>query len=121
MKPFYPSSSKAGCCAVGVAASLFLLFPPCAQATSWVATDQGVVGLWHGDGNGDDAVGGNNATLFKGVKFAEGVIGLGFKCDGADGKIIVSNTPVLNFAVGHDFSIEADRKSVVSGKSVDLG
>jgi hypothetical protein len=80
---------------------------PCVQATGWVATAQGVIGLWHGDGNGDDAVGGNNATLFNGVKFADGVIGLGFKCDGTDEKIIVSNTPVLNFAAKQDFSIEA--------------
>ena len=107
MKPFYLSSSQASIGAVWVTVSLFLLFLPCAQATSWVATDQGVIGLWHGDGNGDDAVGGNNAALFNGVKFADGVIGLGFKCDGGDGRIIVSNTPVLNFAVGHDFSIEA--------------
>jgi hypothetical protein len=88
-------------------AVFFFVCLPCAQATSWVATSQGVIGLWHGDGNGDDAVGSNDAALFNGVKFADGVIGLGFKCDGTDEKIIVSNTPVLNFAAGHDFSIEA--------------
>ena len=107
MKAFNSSFTKGGCPSAVAVLIVFLAFLPCVQATSWVATAQGVVGLWHGDGNGDDAVGGNNAALFNGVKFADGVIGLGFKCDGMDEKIVVSNTPVLNFAARQDFSIEA--------------
>lgn len=91
------------------AASLLLLLAVVspASASSWVATADGAVGLWHGEGNGNDAVGGNNAALFGGVTFAQGVVGLGFKCNGVDDKIVVPDTPVLNFAAKQDFSIEA--------------
>jgi hypothetical protein len=107
MKAFCSSFRLNGCLPIAAVVLCSFACQPRAQATGWVTTAQGVVGLWHGDGNGDDAVGGNNATLFNGVKFADGVVGLGFKCDGTDEKIIVSNTPVLNFAAGKDFSIEA--------------
>jgi len=76
------------------------------DSSSWVATADGVVGLWHGEGNGNDAVNSNNATLFGGVAFDKAVIGLGFKCNGVDSHILVPDTPVLNFAAKQDFSIE---------------
>ncbi len=77
------------------------------DSSSWVATADGVVGLWHGEGNGNDAVNSHNATLFGGVAFDKAVIGLGFKCNGVDSHILVPDTPVLNFAAKQDFSIEA--------------
>jgi hypothetical protein len=107
MKTFYRRLATTGWRAAANALILFSAAIPGAQAASWVATSDGVIGLWHADGNGNDAVGGNNAALFGGVTFAEGVVGLGFKCNGRDDKIVVPDTPVLNFAAKQDFSIEA--------------
>lgn len=98
----------ARCCLLVVGALFFsFAFIGDAKASGWVATSDGVIGLWHADGNGNDAAGGNSAALFGGVTFAKGVIGLGFKCNGTDNKIEVPDTPVLNFAANKDFSIEA--------------
>lgn len=106
MKTFYPWLAKTGCVAV-VAAQCLGLAAERARAAAWVATSGGVIGLWHADGNGNDAAGTNHASLFGGVTFAQGVVGLGFKCDGTDGRIVVPDAPVLNFAAKQDFSIEA--------------
>jgi hypothetical protein len=113
MKAFNHWLVQIACVVAGVQMLLFAASSH-VHAASWVATSDGVVGLWHADGNGNDAVGGNNATLFGGVTFAEGVIGLGFKCNGRDDKIVVPDTPVLNFAAKQDFSIEAWVKPAAS-------
>lgn len=77
------------------------------HAASWVATADGIIGLWHADGNGDDAANGNTAKLFGGVTFTQGVVNLGFKCNGTDSKVVIPDTPLLNFAAKQDFSIMA--------------
>jgi len=45
----------------------------------------GLVHCWSGDGNGADLYGGNTATVYSDVTFAEGVSGQAFQCNGVSG------------------------------------
>ena len=87
--------------AVGVAICSHDALAACAPAPA------GLVSWWRGEGNGSDATGGNDAALLNGVGFAASEVGRGFNFDGVDDRVVVSNSPSLNFGPGADFSIEA--------------
>jgi hypothetical protein len=72
----------------------------------------GLVASWSGDGNGNDSVGGNNATVPSGVTYAPAPVGLGFKLNGQNQqgdtpRIVVPDAPDLNFGANQDFSVTA--------------
>ena len=56
----------------------------------------GIVSLYHGEGDANDAVGGNNGTLVNGVAFAPGQLGQAFSFDGVDDYVDLGNNPSLN-------------------------
>src|ERR1035438_3721034 len=70
----------------------------------------GLVGWWKGDGNGNDSVGADNATVPTGVTYTPGKVALGFNLNGNyddTSRILVPDAPQLNFGPNKDFSIEA--------------
>jgi hypothetical protein len=73
---------------------------------------QGLVALWSGEGDGNDSMGGNNATVPSGVTYSPAKVGQGFKLNGWNQqsdtpRIIVPDAPSLNFGANQDFSITA--------------
>jgi hypothetical protein len=54
-----------------------------------------LVARYSGDGNADDAVGGNNGTLVGGVTFVDGRVGQAFSFDGVDDYVQVPNAVSL--------------------------
>jgi hypothetical protein len=66
-------------------------------------TTNGVVGLWHGEGNAQDAVGTNHGVLIRSVLFAPGVYGQSFQFDGAS-FVQIADSPSLD--LGNELSIE---------------
>lgn len=76
--------------------------------TSCTPSPADLVAWWPGQGNGNDIVGGNNATLPPGgITFSTAKVGTGFNFDGNTNLVVISNTASLNFGAGQDFSIEA--------------
>jgi len=67
----------------------------------------GLVALWSGDGNGNDSMGKNNATVPKGIAYAPAEVGQGFDLHGRNLRIIVPDAPELNFDANQDFSTVA--------------
>lgn len=70
----------------------------------------GLVGWWKGDGNGNDNVGADNATVPTGVTYTPGEVALGFNLNGNyddTNRILVPDAPQLNFGPNKDFSVEA--------------
>ncbi|HEX7619452.1 MAG TPA: LamG-like jellyroll fold domain-containing protein, partial [Verrucomicrobiae bacterium] len=70
----------------------------------------GMVGWWKGDGNGNDNVGADNATVPTGVTYTPGEVALGFNLNGNyddTNRILVPDAPQLNFGPNKDFSVEA--------------
>ncbi|MGN6641367.1 MAG: LamG-like jellyroll fold domain-containing protein [Verrucomicrobiota bacterium] len=65
-----------------------------------------MIAWWKGEADGLDSVGGNDGTLLNGVSFVPGKIGQGFSFDGVDDRIVISNSPALNFDANQEFSIE---------------
>ena len=58
-----------------------------------------IINCWAGDGNGIDAIGGNDATLNTGVSFGPGRSGQAFVCDGTEGPghdVDTSELPALS-------------------------
>ncbi|MEK7214877.1 MAG: LamG domain-containing protein, partial [Chloroflexota bacterium] len=55
----------------------------------------GLVGWYKGEGNANDAVGGNHGTLVNGVAFAPGRVGQAFSFDGVDDYVQVPNSASL--------------------------
>src|SRR5262249_43517611 len=80
---------------------LLAVNPPCTTAPS------GLVAWWRAENNGLDSIGTNQAILLNGASFTNGAVGQGFLLDGIDDRVVVSNSPVLNFGPGQSFSIEA--------------
>ncbi len=76
-----------------------------ARSADCFAPPPGLVGWWPAEGNGADVVGGHTAVLLNGVGYTTGEVGRAFDFNGIDGRVIVSNTPALDFSTG-DFSIE---------------
>ena len=68
---------------------------------------RGMVALWSGNGGGRNKLGGPKAQVPKGIAYARGKVGLAFKFDGKDHRIIVPDSPESNFDAGQDFSVSA--------------
>ncbi len=83
------------------------------RSADCVLSPDGMVGWWPAEGNGVDAIGGNEAVLINGVGFSAGEVGQAFDFNGVDGRVIVSNAPPLDFGTG-DFSIETWIRPLVS-------
>lgn len=66
----------------------------------------GLVALWSGEGNGDDSVGGNNATL-KDITFADGQVGQAFSLNGSSSVITMPASPSLNVGAGDGLTVMA--------------
>jgi hypothetical protein len=66
----------------------------------------GLVAFWSGDGDGNDSVGGNNAT-FKDISFAEGKVGQAFSFNGTSSSIKIPASPALDVGAGGGFTIMA--------------
>jgi hypothetical protein len=66
----------------------------------------GMVSWWPGDGNANDIVGGNNATLMNGATFAPGQVGHAFFLDGIDDFVDLGNAPSLQVSSG-EFTVDA--------------
>ena len=76
--------------------------PPCDPAPS------GLISWWPGEGNANDVVGGNNGVVISGtVSYAAAEVGQGFSFDGGSNRLVVPDSPVLDFGSNQDFSIEA--------------
>ena len=67
----------------------------------------GLVALWSGEGNGDDVLSGNNATLLGDVSFAEGKVGQAFSLNGFSSCMKISSSPALNMGEGGGLTITA--------------
>ena len=69
----------------------------------------GLVGMWKGDGNANDSVGGDNGTAY-GVAYTAGVVNQAFQFNGVNSLIVAHSTPALNsshFTVGGWFNLAA--------------
>lgn len=84
--------------------------PPCLGGT-------GVISWWRGEGNSEDAVGGNAGTVANGTSFAPGVVGQGFLFDGLNDRVLVADAANLNFGSAADFSIEAWVQPIASANA----
>lgn len=65
---------------------------------------QGLVSLWHGEGNANDSVGPNNGTLQGGdggVTFVTGKFGQAFSFNGTTGDVLIPTSTTLNLAAGY--------------------
>ncbi len=96
-----PALISAACGNVTTSAVVVVTQPP-----DCVAPVSGLISWWQAEGNGDDAMDANAAQLLNGVNFASGKVGQAFDLDGTDDRIVVSNSPSVNFAAGQSFSIE---------------
>ena len=71
---------------------------------SCVAPHSGLISWWPGDGNADDIEDGNPGTLLNGTGFGTGFVtsgsGQGFSFDGVDDRIVVADSPNLDFGTG---------------------
>jgi hypothetical protein len=67
---------------------------------------EGLVALWSGEGNGNDPIGGCNATLTD-VTFARGMVGQAFFLNGIDANIRIAASPILDTGLGGGMTIEA--------------
>jgi Concanavalin A-like lectin/glucanases superfamily/Calx-beta domain len=64
-----------------------------------------LVSLYRAENNANDSQGVNNGTPQNGATFAPGLVGQAFSFDGADDKVIVPDSPSLNFGTG-SFTVE---------------
>ncbi len=71
--------------AVACAISTFVLSAPIqTQATNCVSAPSDLVSWWRAEGDAEDAVGGNDGTLYQGTTFGPGLVGSAFSFDGVD-------------------------------------
>ena len=68
--------------------------PPCVPPAS------GLVSWWRGEGDGADAVGGNDGVLPGGMSFGAGKVGQAIHFNGTDSAVAISNRPSLNVGAG---------------------
>lgn len=66
----------------------------------------GLVALWSGEGDGNDAVGGNNATLTD-ISFAEGKVGQAFSFNGTSAYFKIPDNQTLDVGAGEGFTVSA--------------
>jgi hypothetical protein len=64
--------------------------------TACVPPPAGLAAWWHGDGDGGDAVAGNDAALMGGAGFAAGRVASAFSLDGVDDYAEAPDAPALN-------------------------
>ena len=76
------------------------------QASPCAVPPADMISWWPAEGAGTDVSGTNNAYLINGATYGPGEVGQGFSLDGVDDRIVVSNSPSLNFGPANDFSIE---------------
>ena len=60
-----------------------------------ITTPSGIVGWWTGDGDAEDISNGNEGTVYGGVTYSTGKIGMAFSFDGTSGYIRIPNTTLL--------------------------
>jgi len=77
-----------------------------ADDSTCLAPRDGLVGWWSGDGNANDAVGGEPGALRGGVTFRDGRAQQAFSLDGRDDLVDLGNAPKLQTSAG-DFTVEA--------------
>jgi len=80
---------------------------PSTPPSSCMPAPGGLVGWWQGENNAVDSITGSSGILSGGVGFSSGEVGQAFEFDGVDDRMVISNSPSLNFDSGQDFSIEA--------------
>jgi hypothetical protein len=85
--------------------------PPCSPPPA------GLVSWWQGEGNANDATGGNNGTLQGGASFVAGMVGQAFSFDPASGTVIVPDSSSLRLT--NQLTIEAWINT--QGQSTDYG
>jgi len=104
--PWLSNPSKALGIVVAISATMLLL-----------VMGLGVVGKWPADGNANDIVGGNQATLIGGATFAPGKVGKAFSLDGKDDwvSIKLKNAPTGN--APHSIAAWLNPKSLPSKRS----
>ena len=67
----------------------------------------GAVGLWSGEGNANDSIGGNNGTVTTGtISYVPAEVRQRFNFNGGANRIVVPDAPSLNFGANQDFSID---------------
>ncbi|MEI2725305.1 MAG: LamG-like jellyroll fold domain-containing protein [Verrucomicrobiota bacterium] len=74
---------------------------PCASPSA------DLVSWWRGEGDGTDAVGGNDGVLQGGLSFGPGKVGQALLFNGTDASVGVGNKPSLNVGAGVGLTIEA--------------
>ena len=91
--------------------------PPTPPANC-VPPPSGLVGWWPGEGNANDAAGGNNGNLQGTMSFTSGVVGQAFNFTPASGTVIVPDSPSLRLS--SQITIEAwiNTRSTNTGQSV---
>src|SRR5947209_1829652 len=77
-----------------------------AAAAPCATPPAGLVSWWRGEGNAADSVDSSPGVISGGVTFSNGLVGQSFVFNGVDGRVVVSNSPSLNFGSNQDFSIE---------------
>ncbi len=76
----------------------------------------GMVSWWAGEGNGNDGVGNNPATVSSGVSYGAGEVGQAFNFDGSNANLVIPASASLNVGTNSGFTIEGWIKpSDVSG------
>jgi hypothetical protein len=116
-----PGAGRSWSVVLGLVGSAWLTASAASAATPGCATPpNGLISWWRAEGNAEDAVDGNHGALLNGVRFTNGVAGQAFSFDGADDRVVVSNSPSLNFGPGQDFSIEAWVRPQVSSTAFGI-
>ncbi len=72
----------------------------------------GMVSWWPGDGNANDIVDGNHATLSGDATFAPGMVGQGFSLDGAGDFVLVSGD-IANLNITGDVTVDLWAKRTI--------
>jgi hypothetical protein len=75
----------------------------------------GMVGWWPAENNGNDIVGGHNATPIGGVLYSPAEVAQGFSLNGASSYLSVASSPDLDVGIRGGFTIEAWIKPSGSG------
>jgi hypothetical protein len=85
----------------------FLLAGALSARAACVPPAPGLVAWWPASGNGNDVIGGDNASVPASVSYVPAEVGSGFSLNGGPDRILAPDSPGLDFGAGQDFSIEA--------------
>src|SRR5947209_5086598 len=83
-----------------------ILSAPSGLRAACTTPPPGLVSWWPGEGNGNDLMGNNPATVNSGVIYSTGVVGQAFNFVGSTGGIAVAASPSLNVGLSNGFSVE---------------